>query len=128
MTGTIQIGAKGPIIKAPMDKALATRVKNKAKYGLTAADARDIFSSPQLNDRPKIPGKVTDAYANISEGNVLRPLHAEARDRRLKVKLNGQEIKFTSDYARKVFLSEAGRFYATKAKGTLTPAPAKAQE
>lgn len=128
ITGTIQIGANAPIIKARMDKGLATRVKNNAKYGLTAADARDIFRSPQLNDRSKIPGQITDAYANVSEGNVLRPLHAEARDRRVKVKLNGQEIKFTSDYARKVFLSEAGRFYATKAKGTMTPAPAKAQE
>ena len=128
ITGTIQIGANGPIIKAQMDKGLATRVKNNAKWGLTAQDSRDIFRSPQLNDRFKAPGVVTDAYANVSEGNVLRPLHAEARDRRVKVKLNGQEIKFTSDYARKVFLSEAGRFYATKAKPTMNPATPKAQE
>jgi hypothetical protein len=127
ITGTIQIGAKGPIIKAKMDKGLATRVLNNAKHGLTAQDARDIFSSPQLNDRSKVPGKATDAYANVSEGNVLKPLHAEGRDRRFKVKLNGKEIKFTSDYARKTFISEAGRFYATKGVATMNPLPAKQQ-
>lgn len=98
---------------------------NKAKSGLTAADAKDIFSSPQLNDRPKLPGASTDAYANISEGNVFRPIHAEPKDMRIKVSINGREIKFTTAKARDAFVSEAGRFYATKAAPTYNPLPAE---
>lgn len=98
---------------------------NNAKNGITAEDAKDIFSSPQLNDRPKIPGTRTDAFANVSEGNVLRPLHAKARDMRIKVRINGKEIKFTTFKARDAFVSEAGRFYATKATPTYNPLPSE---
>jgi hypothetical protein len=76
-----------------------------------------LLRSGQLNDQPpEWTGKRNgDEYANISEGNILRPMMAKARDMRTKVEINGQEFKFSSASSRDYFVSELGEWFAKNA-------------
>ena len=111
----VQIGATEQPQSVRADGNLATRVKNLSKHGWSPADTDKLVRSPQLNDKSPIPG-TTDEYANKSEGAVLRPMMAKARDMRKKVVIDGKEFKFTNSASRDYFVSQMGKWFAENAK------------
>jgi hypothetical protein len=122
ITAKIQVGASNDPESKRVDRNLLNLVKRKTVEGggWSKKDTDHLVRSGTLNDKsPAIFGP-SDEYANKSEGNVLRPMLAKARDLRKKVVLDGTEFKFTSAGSRDHFVSEMGRWYkknAAPAKG-----------
>lgn len=113
-SASIQIGAKNPAASLPVDRNMLSYVKKKAEErGWSIQDTDKFVRSGVLNDKSPI-GK-SDEYANTTEGNVIRPMMAKARDMRFKVVLDGTEFKFSSASSRDHFVSEMGRWFKQNA-------------
>ena len=121
----IQVGANNPAQNKPVDRNLLSYVKAKAdNRGWSVADTDKFVKSGVLNDAPR---GSKDEYGNVTEGNVIRPMMAKARDMRKKVELDGTRFEFSSASSRDHFVSEMGRWFSKNAKpdAKVAKAPAK---